>query len=70
MTSAPPLTVGGVAKHFGLPAWQVRRLFETNRLPEPMRVGRYRIVTAADLPAIRAALVDAGYLAREAAARA
>jgi len=62
------LTTGDVGRHFGVPTWAVRRLWESSRLPEPARVGSYRVLTAADLPAVEAALVAAGYLARGGAA--
>jgi hypothetical protein len=61
----PPLTIGAIAKHFGLSTWKVRRLFERRILPEPSRVGAYRVVAAADLPRIEAALRGCGYLPPE-----
>jgi DNA-binding transcriptional MerR regulator len=62
MTKTPYLTIGDVAKHFGCQAWQVRRLFERGLLPQAPRVGAYRVVAAADLPLVEAALRRAGYL--------
>ena len=62
MYPPPVLTVGAVAKHFGLREWQVRRVFERGLLPEPVRVGAYRVVTEAELPAVEDALRRAGYL--------
>ncbi len=56
------LTMGTVAKRFGVEQWQVRRLFESKRLPEPERVGAYRVVKESDLPRIEQALKDAGFL--------
>jgi hypothetical protein len=61
---APYLTVGAVAKHFGCCPWQVRRLFERRILPPATRMGAYRVVPSRDLPAIRRALQEAGYLPR------
>lgn len=55
-------TVGDLAKHFELPAWKVRRIFERRILPEPERVGAYRVIQACDLPAIEDALRRVGYL--------
>jgi DNA-binding transcriptional MerR regulator len=61
----PPLTVGAVAKHFGVHPWQVRRVYERGLLPPAARVGAYRIIAVADLPLVEAALRQAGYLAAE-----
>jgi DNA-binding transcriptional MerR regulator len=59
------LTIGAVAKHFGVSPWQVRRLFERGMLPPAARVGAYRVVEAADLPNIEESLRKAGYLPRQ-----
>jgi hypothetical protein len=56
------LTIGTIARRLGCKAWHVRRLFERNLLPPAARVGPYRVVAEADLPAIEQALRDAGYL--------
>ena len=58
----PGYTTGAIARHFGVPVWQVRRLVERGLLQEPARIGQYRLFTPEQLPAIRAALVQAGYL--------
>jgi hypothetical protein len=61
-----PFMLGTAARHFGCQVWQLRRLYESGILAEPPRVGAFRVVTEADLPAIEAALREAGYLpARE-----
>jgi hypothetical protein len=60
--STVPMAIGQVAKHFGVRASQVRRLFTTGVLPEPDRVGAYRVFWAKDLPKIREALKRAGHL--------
>ena len=60
-----PLTIGQVAARFGVLAWQVRRLFESGKLPEPPRMGVYRAISPDDLPVIKRALQDAGYLKGE-----
>ncbi len=60
--SRPPLPLGAVAKRCGVTQRQVRRLFERGILPEPPRVGAYRVVDQDDLPRVEAALRAAGYL--------
>jgi len=55
-------TLGDVADRLGCQTWQVRRLFETGRLPPAKRIGLYRVVPASDLPAVEQALIKAGYL--------
>ncbi len=62
------LTLGVVARRLGCQLWQVRRLFERGILPEPTRVGTYRVVRATDLPVIARALRSVGYLPPEPAA--
>jgi DNA-binding transcriptional MerR regulator len=57
-----PLTIGAVARRLGVRPWQVRRLFESGTLPEPSRVGAYRVVAENELPRIERALRKAGYL--------
>lgn len=56
------MTLGSVAVRFGCQTWQVRRLFETGRLPPAQRIGLYRVVPESDLPKIEVALREAGYL--------
>jgi hypothetical protein len=56
------MTVGDVARHFGLRQWQVRRLFESGRLSEPARFGAYRVIPRDELPKVEKALREAGYL--------
>jgi len=56
------LQLGDVAARLGCREWQLRRLFERGLVPEPARAGRGRVFTEADLPALRSALVNAGYL--------
>ena len=58
----PPWPLGTVGKHFGVSQRQVRRLFERGLLPEPARVGAYRVIDPDDLPKVEAALIKAGYL--------
>ena len=45
----------------GVRTWQVQRVFDRKFLTA-RRVGRFRTVRASDLPTLRAALVQAGYL--------
>jgi hypothetical protein len=56
------LSIGQAAARFDVPLWKVRRLFERGLLPEPERIGVYRLLDEADLPAVEAALLRAGYL--------
>jgi len=51
-----------VGLHFGIAGWRVQRLCERGLLPEPTRVGRFRVFYASDLPRIEKALRAAGYL--------
>jgi hypothetical protein len=44
----------------------VRRVYERGLLPEPLRIGRYRVITEADAPAVEGAMRRCGYLRREA----
>jgi DNA-binding transcriptional MerR regulator len=68
MASQIVLTLGDVARHFGIQSWMVRRLFERGILPEPERVGSYRVFREGDLPAIGEALRTHDYLAAPAGA--
>ncbi len=56
-------TVGEAARFFGVAHWQVRRLFESGKLPPAPRVGMNRVIADHDLPEVGRALADAGYLA-------
>jgi DNA-binding transcriptional MerR regulator len=58
-------SIGDVARLHGVPIWAVRRLYQRKILPEPGRVGVYRVVTSKDLPAIEKALRACGYLRTE-----
>ena len=55
-------TLGDLARENKIPIWKVRRLFERGLLPEPPRIGRYRVVPTEDIPKVVKALRDAGYL--------
>jgi DNA-binding transcriptional MerR regulator len=65
--TTPWLTIGNIAARFGVPAWQVRRLFERGLLPPAARVGAYRVIAESDLPRVEEALRKAGYLRVEVA---
>jgi hypothetical protein len=68
--SPPGYSVGGAAAHFDhrVAPWQIRRVIERGLFPEPARIGPYRIFAPDQLPLLREALVQAGYLPRETAA--
>ncbi len=65
MTKQLPLLIGDVAEHFGCRAWQVRRLIERGLLPEPQRLGPFRVFFPSDLPRIEQALLATGYVGQE-----
>jgi hypothetical protein len=67
MNPTDVLTTGIIARRYGVAAWKVRRLWESGLMPPAPRLGMYRIVRVADLPAVEAALRKAGYLPAEAA---
>ena len=56
------LTIGEVADQLGCQAWKIRRVIRDGLLPEPDRLGTYRVFLASDIPRVRAALKTAGYL--------
>ena len=58
----PGWTLGDIARLYDRPVWMVRRLYERGLLPEPPRVGGYRVVPLADVPLVEAAMRRAGYL--------
>lgn len=58
-------TLGDLARRYNLPLWAIRRVFERGLVPEPPRVGPFRVVAEADVPAVEAALRTAGYLSAE-----
>jgi hypothetical protein len=55
-------TTGDLAKHFDRPVWQILQTMRRGFLEEPPRIGIYRVWTEADLPRVRQALIEAGYL--------
>jgi hypothetical protein len=56
------LTTAEAARRLRVPEWTVARLFTRGLLPEPARVGRFRVIAEGDLPNVREALEEAGYL--------
>jgi hypothetical protein len=64
MLASREMTLGDVARHFGIQLWQIQRLYQRGLLSQPRRIGSYRVVSARDLPVIRAALRAAGYLGK------
>jgi len=64
------LSLGQVATRFDCRTWQVRRIYERGLLPEPDRLGIYRIIWADKLDQVEAALRAAGYIGEEACAAA
>lgn len=58
-------SLGMAARHLGCHVWQIRRLFERDLLPPAPRIGPYRVIAAADLPRVEAALRQAGYLSAQ-----
>jgi hypothetical protein len=55
------LTLGKASIELHCAEHQLRRLCDQQRIPFS-RAGKYRLFDAADLPAIREALIHAGYL--------
>src|SRR5262245_2354429 len=62
MKSSEWYTIGDAANHCGVRPWQVRRRFENGKLPPAPRVGAYRVIAKADLPLVKKALEEAGYI--------
>ncbi len=56
------LTLGDLARRFGVKDWQMRQLVDTGKLTPRGKVGVYRVFSEADVPAVQAALMKAGYL--------
>jgi DNA-binding transcriptional MerR regulator len=60
------MTIGQLGRRYGLPDWRIRRLITHGKLPEPPRLGNFRVFTEDDIPAVEAALRDAGLLPAQA----
>lgn len=65
MPESNVLTMGQIAKRYGCTQDQVRKIFTRGILPEPARVGAYRVVPVDQLGQVEAALRQAGYLKGE-----
>ncbi len=65
MPSPPVLTMGQIARRYGCTQRQVRTLFTRGLLPEPARVGAYRVVPVEQLDLVEAAMRKAGYIKDE-----
>ncbi len=62
MLAPPVLTMGQIARRYGCTQRNVRTLFLRGLLPEPARVGAYRVVPVEQLDQVEAALRKAGYI--------
>ncbi len=62
-------TTGSLARLKGWDEWRVRRLFEDGDLPEPPRLGQYRLLSEDDIPLIEEAMRRRGFLPAEQAAQ-
>lgn len=56
------LSSADVARELGCAQWQIARICEKKLYPDPPRIGRQRAFRRGELPAIRTALIAAGYL--------
>jgi hypothetical protein len=56
-----PLTVPVIAELFGLPRGVVRRFLDRHGFTQPKYPGQRRAIPAERLPAVRAAMVEAGF---------
>ena len=56
------LSTGQAAKKVGIRSWEVSRLYERGMMPPAARAGNRRIIPIEDLPALREAAKQAGYL--------
>ena len=67
-TDAPDriLTTGALAKRLGCEPWHVLRAVKAGMVPEPPRCGPFRCWREADVESVRAAMVQLGYLERQA----
>jgi hypothetical protein len=54
-----------VANRYKVPIHHVFQIYNRGFLPPPERVGHYRVVDEADLPAVEAALIKAGYARKQ-----
>jgi hypothetical protein len=59
------LTLGQAADRLEVQLWMAQRVIDRRLVPAPPKVGRNRVLTEADWPALRSALTIAGYLPRD-----
>ncbi len=64
-TISRDLILGEVGERLGVATWKVQRVYTRGLLPPARRIGRFRVVSEDELPALEAALRQAGYLPRE-----
>jgi hypothetical protein len=64
------LTLGDAAQRIGhgCRRWMIQRIFERGILPQPKRIGLYRILSESDLGNIERVLREHGYLKEKPAA--
>jgi hypothetical protein len=67
MVAAQPIFLSATeaARQLRCPVWQIRKIFDRGLLPQPPRLGPYRVILPEDLPRIADALVRAGYRSAE-----
>ena len=56
------LSTKDASRELGCQQWHVQRVCEIGKFPEPPRIGRQRAFRRSDLPALRKALQEVGYL--------
>ncbi len=62
MQTQTRLSTREVAELFGVPTWQIQRLFESGALPEPPRFAGKRVIAGETIPRIVDALRERGWL--------
>ena len=62
MNESETLTAGQVADITGVQLWRLHRLIARGLIAEPRRIGHFRVFSRAELPAIRQAAEQAGYM--------
>jgi hypothetical protein len=65
MAAVNYMTFSEAAAEIGCETWHVRRVHERGLMPTPAKVGVCRVVARRDLPKLRRALEQAGYLKAE-----
>lgn len=57
-----PITLGTVARRLGVDPWKVQRCIQRGFFTPSNRLGHYRVIEEAELPAFADAMRQAGYL--------